>query len=82
MAKLIVVAALALLLFLLWRKWSRQRRAGFIERYLYQRYLDSRLERAVRNWMPDSGPRSFSACATIFSYAAWPGATWSPGRRR
>lgn len=43
MAKLIVVAALALLLFLLWRKWSRQRRAGFIEHYLYQRYLDPRL---------------------------------------
>ena len=56
MPKLIVASALALLLFLLWRKWSRQRRAGFIERYLYQRYLDSRL--AARRPELDAGQRA------------------------
>ena len=43
MGKLIIVAALASLLFLLWRQWSRRRRSHFIEAYRYERQLDPRL---------------------------------------
>lgn len=43
MAKLVVMALLAAVAFSLWRNWSRQRRAGYIDRYPYARFLDQRL---------------------------------------
>jgi hypothetical protein len=43
MAKLFVIGVLLLLATLLWRRWSRQRRAEYIDRYPYAQYLDKRL---------------------------------------
>ncbi len=43
MAKLLIGAFAALIVFLIWRLWSRQRRAGYIAAYPYQRQLDKRL---------------------------------------
>jgi hypothetical protein len=43
MGKLIVILALVVLATLLWRKWSRQRRAAYLENYPYEQYLDRRL---------------------------------------
>ena len=43
MGKLIVILALVVLATLLWRKWSRQRRAAYLENYPYEQYLDKRL---------------------------------------
>jgi hypothetical protein len=43
MGKLIVILALVVLATLLWRKWSRQRRAAYVENYPYTQYLDKRL---------------------------------------
>ena len=43
MAKLIVIALLALIAVLLWRNWSRSRREAYITAFPYQRFLDQRL---------------------------------------
>ena len=43
MAKIIVISLLVLIAVLLWRNWSRQRRAAYIASYPYQRFLDQRL---------------------------------------
>ncbi|WP_295006359.1 hypothetical protein [uncultured Dechloromonas sp.] len=43
MAKIIVIAILLLLATVLWRNWSRQRRAGYIDAFPYRRMLDQRL---------------------------------------
>ena len=41
--KLLIGAFVALIAFLIWRQWGRQRRAGYIAAYPYQRQLDKRL---------------------------------------
>lgn len=43
MPKLIAFTLLVLALVLLWRKWATRQRAGYIETYPYQRFLDKRL---------------------------------------
>lgn len=43
MAKIIVIAILLLIATVLWRHWSRQRRATYIDAFPYQRMLDQRL---------------------------------------
>ncbi|MBP6203058.1 MAG: hypothetical protein KA435_08365 [Azonexus sp.] len=43
MAKIIVIALLALIAVLLWRNWSRSRREAYIAAFPYQRFLDQRL---------------------------------------
>ena len=43
MPKIIIITALAALAILLWRNWSRQRRAAFIDNFPYHRMLDKRL---------------------------------------
>lgn len=43
MAKFIVIAILLLIAAVLWRNWSRQGRATYIEAFPYQRMLDQRL---------------------------------------
>ena len=43
MGKLLIGTFVALIVFLIWRHWSRQRRAGYIAAYPYQRQLDKRL---------------------------------------
>ncbi len=43
MGKLLIGAFVALIAFLIWRQWGRQRRAGYIAAYPYQRQLDKRL---------------------------------------
>lgn len=43
MGKLIVFTVLALGLALLWRRWAIRQRAGYIDAYPYQRFLDKRL---------------------------------------
>lgn len=43
MARLIVVALLLLAAVLFWRRWQKGRRAGYIERYPYGRFIDKRL---------------------------------------
>lgn len=43
MAKIIVIAILLSLVFVLWRNWSRQRRASYIASFPYRQTLDRRL---------------------------------------
>lgn len=43
MPKLIILGILTGLALLLWRRWSEQRRAAFIDNFPYQRVLDKRL---------------------------------------
>jgi hypothetical protein len=43
MGKIVLISLLLLLAVLLWRNWSRQRRAAYIAAYPYQRSLDRRL---------------------------------------
>ena len=43
MLKLVAITALAGIAILLWRNWSRQRRAAFIDNFHYQHWLDKRL---------------------------------------
>jgi hypothetical protein len=43
MGKFVLIALLALVAFVLWRNWSRQRREAYIGAYPYQRFLDKRL---------------------------------------
>jgi hypothetical protein len=43
MGKIVLISLLVLLAVLLWRNWSRQRRAAYIAAYPYQRSLDRRL---------------------------------------
>lgn len=43
MAKIVVIVLLALMAFVFWRNWSRQRRAAYLDRFPLQRMLDKRL---------------------------------------
>lgn len=43
MLKLVAITALAGIAILLWRNWSRQRRAAFIDNFHYQHWLDKHL---------------------------------------
>lgn len=43
MVKLIIFALIGLAVLLLWRHWSKQRRASFLSNYPYPRFLDARL---------------------------------------
>lgn len=43
MPKLLIIVLLGLTAFLLWKRWLKQRRAGFIDAYPYAGFLDQRL---------------------------------------
>ncbi len=43
MSKLVIIGALALIAFVFWRNWSRQRRASYLDRFPLQAFLDRRL---------------------------------------
>jgi hypothetical protein len=66
MGKFVVFAILALLLVLLWRKWAIRQRAGYIEAYPYQRFLDKRLATRRPELSPEQRAAVFAALHDYF----------------
>ena len=66
MIKLVIALAAVILAWLVWRQWSRRRRAAFIEEFPYAQFLDQRLAARRPELTPEQRSEVFAGLRDYF----------------